>query len=152
MKQRLPLSAFPKPALGGMVTLDKHLHATLDRKLHELLNLRVSQLNGCAYCIDMHYKEARNAGESEQRLYGLAAWREAPYYSDKERAALAWAEAVTKLDDDGLDEALWNEVRDHLSVEEVSNLTVAIIAINGWNRWNIAMRTEAGRYEVGMFG
>jgi len=151
MEQRLPLSAFPKPALGGMIAIDKHLHAALDRKLLELLKLRASQLNRCAYCIDMHYKEARAAGESEQRLYGLAAWRESPYYTDRERVALAWTERVTILGEGGVDDATWAEVREHFAPEEVANLTVAVIAINAWNRWNIAMRTEVGRYEVGMF-
>ena len=152
MKNRLPLSAFPKPALAGMVAIDKHLHASLDRKLVELVKLRASQINGCAFCIDMHYKEARDAGETEQRLYGLVGWRESPYYSDRERAVLAWTEAVTVLGPEGVDDAVWEQARAELDPSEIANLTVAVIAINGWNRWNIAMRTLAGAYEVGMFG
>lgn len=151
MEQRLPLSAFPGTALGAMATIDKHLHATFDRCTLELVKLRASQLNGCAYCIDMHYKEARAAGESEQRLYGLSAWREAPYYTERERAVLEWTERVTLLGEGGVDESTWNRVRKHLDPDDIANLTVAVIAINGWNRWNIAMRTETGGYEVGMF-
>lgn len=152
MHQRLPLTAFPKAALGGLSAIERHLHSRLDRKLLELIKLRASQINGCAYCIDMHAKEARDAGETEQRLHGLAAWREAPYYTDRERALLAWTEAVTRLDREDVDDATWERVRQVLDEGEIADWTVAIIAINAWNRWNVALRTEAGGYEVGMFG
>lgn len=152
MNPRLPLSAFPSPAVKALAAIDKHLHTTLEPRLLELVKLRASQLNGCAYCVDMHYKDARAAGETEQRLYGLSAWRDAPYYTEAERAALAWTEAVTRLGEHGVEDAVWVEARRHLDAPALANLTVAVIAINSWNRWNVAMRTEAGHYEVGMFG
>lgn len=152
MTQRLPLTAFPKPALDGLMTIEKHLHGALDRKLLELVKLRASQLNGCAFCIDMHAKEARDAGETEQRLHGLAAWREAPYYSALERAVLEFTEAATRLGPEGICDALWSRLRSHLDEAALANLTVAVVAINAWNRWNVTMRTEAGGYRVGMYG
>jgi len=151
VNQRLPLSSFPKPALDGLSTIEGYLKGVFERGFLELVKLRASQLNGCAFCIEMHYQEARAAGESEKRLYSLATWREAPYYSDRERAALAWTEAVTELAG-GVDESLWMQVREHLDEAAIANLTIAVIAINAWNRWNVAMRTEVGNYQVGMFG
>lgn len=118
----------------------------LDRSLVELVKLRSSQINGCAYCIDMHTKDARSRGESEQRLYGLNAWREAPYYSPKERATLAWTEAVTQISDHRTTDELYNEMLTHFSEKELVDLTWAVIAINSWNRLAIAFHTEAGTY------
>src|SRR5262249_46279695 len=117
---------------------------------HSLLNLvyfRVSQINGCAYCLDMHSKDLRAAGESEQRLYVLEAWRESPFYSDRERAALAWAEAVTILPDKEVPDDVYAQARAQFSEEELVNLTLAVTAINSWNRLNVAFRTTPGSYQ-----
>ena len=120
----------------------------LDHTLLELVKLRASQLNGCAHCIDMHTKELRADGESEQRLYLLNAWRESPFYSDRERAALAWAEAVTLLPHSEVPDEVFEEARKQFSDEEMVNLTMALVAINGANRLNIAFRTVPGSHQV----
>jgi AhpD family alkylhydroperoxidase len=116
----------------------------LDHALLELVKLRASQLNGCAHCIDMHTKELRADGESEQRLYLLDAWRESPFYSDRERAALAWTEALTRLPEHGVPDDVYDRVRTQLSEKELSDLTFAVMAINAWNRVNVAFRTVPG--------
>ena len=113
----------------------------LEPSLINLMYLRASQINGCAYCIDMHWKDLRAAGENEQRLYELAAWRESPFYSDRERAALAWTEAVTLIADGHVPDAVFDEVRQQFKDSELAYLTLAVVAINGWNRFNIAFRT-----------
>jgi AhpD family alkylhydroperoxidase len=123
----------------------------LDKNLVELVNMRVSQINGCAYCLDMHSKDLRAAGETEQRLYVLNAWREAPFYTEKERAALEWAEAVTILKDREVPDEVYEIARAQFSEEELIDLTLAVTAINTWNRLNIAFRTQAGGYVPGMF-
>ena len=115
--------------------------------LFELVKIRASQLNGCAYCIDMHTKDARARGESEQRLYGLAAWQETPFFSERERAALEWTEAVTQVSDGHVADDVFESVRRHFSDKELVDLTLAIIAINGWNRLAIAFRTVPGTYQ-----
>jgi AhpD family alkylhydroperoxidase len=120
----------------------------LDHSLLELVKLRASQLNGCAHCIDMHTKELRADGESEQRLYLLNAWRESPQYSDRERAALAWTEAVTLVATSQVPDAVYEEARAQFSEEELVNLTMALVAINGANRLNIAFRTVPGSHQV----
>lgn len=117
----------------------------LEPSLLELIKIRVSQINGCAYCLDMHTKNARLAGEREQRLYALAAWREAPFFTERERVALAWAEALTLLPN-GVPDALWEAARTTFTERELVGLTMAIVAINGWNRWNVAFKTPAGSY------
>ena len=119
----------------------------LERPLLELMKTRVSQINGCAFCIDVHTKDACAAGETEQRLYGLSAWREAPYYSERERAALAWAEAVTNIPQIHESDEEYEAARAQFSAEELVKLTVVVIAINGWNRRAISFRTEAGEYQ-----
>lgn len=123
----------------------------LEKSLLHLIELRVSQLNGCAYCIDMHAKDLRAAGESEQRLYLLDAWREAPFYTERERAALAWAEAVTFVAEGHVADEVYAEARREFGEEELVDLTFAVTTINTWNRLNIAFRTPAGSYEVGQF-
>jgi AhpD family alkylhydroperoxidase len=123
----------------------------LDHRLLELVKMRTSQLNGCAYCIDMHTKDARAAGETEQRLYLLDAWRETPVYTERERAALEWTEAVTRVADRHLTDELFAAARNQFSESELVDLTIAIIATNGWNRLNIAFRPEVGGYRPGMF-
>jgi len=119
----------------------------LDAKLRGLIKVRASQINGCAYCIDMHTKDARAEGETEQRLYGLNAWRETPYYSDRERAALEWTEGLTLIADGGVPEELYNRVRQHFTDGELVRLTLAIVQINGWNRFAISFRAPAGTYQ-----
>jgi AhpD family alkylhydroperoxidase len=120
----------------------------LDHSLLELIKLRASQINGCAHCIDMHTKELRADGESEQRLYLLNAWRESPFYSERERAALAWTEAVTLLTEGQVPDDVYDEARRQFTEEELVNLTFALVAINGANRLNIAFRTVPGSYEA----
>jgi AhpD family alkylhydroperoxidase len=148
VQSRIDFSAMPQGAYKAMLGLESYVRQSgLEPSLLELVKTRASQINGCAFCIDMHTKDARAAGESEQRLYGLSAWREAPFYSDRERAALDWTEAVTLVADGHVPDAVYESVRRHFSEQELANLTVAVIAINGWNRLAIAFRTVAGTYE-----
>ena len=111
------------------------------------MKLRASQINGCAYCIDMHWKDARANEETEQRLYGLDAWQESPYYSDRERAALAWCEAVTCIADTHAPDTVYEKVRQHFSEKEIADLTLAIASINAWNRLAISFRAVPGKYQ-----
>ena len=120
----------------------------LEHTLLELVKLRASQINGCAHCIDMHTKELRAAGESEQRLYLLNAWKESPFYSERERAALAWTGALTLITDGHASDAVYEQARTQFSEQELANLTLAIIAINGANRLNIAFRTVPGSHQA----
>ena len=127
----------------AMLGLESHLaHCDLDPKLLELVKVRVSQINGCAYCIDMHWRAARQHGELESRLYALDAWRESPGYSDVERAALAWAEAVTQIEHDHVPDAVYEAACTYLDDRELVDLTLAIAAINAWNRLCIAFRSR----------
>lgn len=123
----------------------------LDPKLLHLVEMRASQINGCAYCIDMHSKDARAIGETEQRLYSLDAWREAPFYSERERAALEWTEAVTLVAATRVPDEAYEKVRAHFSENEIKTLTLAVSMINVWNRFNVAFRTVSGGYKPGMF-
>lgn len=135
-------------AFKAMFGLEAYLRSSsLERNLLHLIKLRVSQLNGCAYCIDMHSKDLRAAGESEQRLYLLDAWEESPFYTDRERAALAWAEAVTRLTGGHVPEELFEAARKQFSETELAELTLAVTAINAWNRLNIAFRVTPGTYQ-----
>jgi AhpD family alkylhydroperoxidase len=132
----------------AMLGLEKYLaQSGLDAKLQNLIKLRASQINGCAYCIDMHWKDSRAAGESEQRLYGLDAWRESSYYTEPERAALAWTEAVTNIQDGHAPDEIFEEIRQHFSEKEIADLTLAIAAINAWNRLAISARAVPGTYQ-----
>ncbi len=125
--------------------LERYTHASdLDRKLLELVKMRASQMNGCAYCIDMHSKDARARGETEQRLYALDAGRETPFFAPRVRAALAWTEAVTRISDGHAPDDVFEEVKKHFSEKELVDLTLAIVAINGWNRLAIAFRAVPG--------
>ena len=119
----------------------------LEKSLLFLIQLRASQINGCAYCIDMHSKDLRSIGDTEQRLYSLDAWRECPYYTDRERAALAWTEAVTIITNGHVPEAVYEEARSQFSEKELSDLTLAIATINAWNRLSIAARLVPGGYQ-----
>jgi len=121
--------------------------STLEPALIELVKTRVSQINGCGFCLDMHTKDARAAGESEQRLYLLSAWREAPFYSERERAALAWAEAVTRLEQQHVADEIYEQAHGAFSDQELAVLTLAIVEINGWNRFAISFQAEPGSYQ-----
>jgi AhpD family alkylhydroperoxidase len=138
----------PPAAYEAVFGLSRYLgHCSVEQKLLYLIELRASQINGCAYCIDMHWKDLRAIGETEQRLYGLDAWRESPYYSERERAALAWTEAVTNLHDGHAPDDLYEEVKRQFSEKELADLNLAIATINLWNRLNIAARTVPGSYQ-----
>jgi AhpD family alkylhydroperoxidase len=130
------------------MALERQLRQSgLDPGLLHLIKMRASQINGCAYCLDMHSKDARANGETEQRLYALNAWHETPFYSDRERAALAWTESVTSISRDHVPDALYEEARKHFTEEELVNLTLAVVAINGWNRLAISFRSVPGTYQ-----
>ena len=132
----------------AMLALESAVKATgLESNLLDLVKLRASQINGCAFCIDMHSKDLRAEGESEERLYLLDAWREAPFYSDRERAALAWTEAVTVIAHSHVPDEVYEQARQHFTDDELAKLTLAIVSINGWNRLNIAFRTAPGGYQ-----
>ena len=127
--------------------LDRYIAACgLERPLVLLIQLRASQINGCAYCLDMHWKDLRAIGESEQRLYSLDAWPECPYYTARERAALAWTEAVTRIDAGHVTDAVYEDVRQHFSEKELADLTLVVAAINAWNRLSISARLVPGGY------
>lgn len=148
MKSRLDYGKVAPKAIKGMLELEKYVHDSgLEHALYELVKTRASQKNGCAYCIDMYTKDAREAGETEQRLYGLSAWREAPFYTEKERAALEWTEALTRISENDVPDSLYEATRKYFNEEEIIALTMAIIAINGWNRLAISFRALPGSYK-----
>ena len=152
MKARINYATADTKALQLLLGVEAHIATSkLDHKLLHLLKMRASQINGCAFCLDMHSKDAREAGETEQRLYGLDAWEETPYYSDRERAALEWTEAITILGNGHVPDSVYEKVRAHFGEDEIVALTLAAAMINTWNRLNIAFRTEAGGYQPGMF-
>lgn len=147
MQARMDLKSASPEGTKAMGALNAFIHRCgLEKTLLELVKLRASQINGCGQCLDMHWKELRAAGEPEQRLYMLDAWRESPFYSERERAALAWTEAVTLLSD-GVSDVVYEVARGQFTEEELANLTLAIVAINGNNRVNIALRTVPGSYQ-----
>src|SRR3989304_2109122 len=147
MKARMDFRKASPPGETAMAALHAFVHKCgLEQTLLELVKLRASQINGCAHCIDMHTKELRADGENEQRLYLLDAWHESPFYSDRERAALAWTEALTLVTEGHVPDEVYDEARAQFSEEELVNLTLAIVAINGANRLNIAFRTIPGSY------
>ena len=150
MKPRINFYEKGFKALRPLFSLGAYLSkSSVEQSLLDLMAFRVSQINGCAYCLDMHSKDMRERGETEQRLYMLDAWREAPVYTDRERAALAWAEAVTKLEKKNVPDDVYEEGLRQFSEEELIDLTMAVIGINSWNRINIAFRTPAGDYVPG---
>jgi AhpD family alkylhydroperoxidase len=153
MKARINLMHVNPGIVQAMLGLERQVHqAGFDDRLLDLVRMRASQINRCAYCLDMHSKDARAAGETEQRLYGLDAWRETPYYSARERAALEWTEALTLVADTGVPDDVYDRVRGQFSEDELAHLSLAIVAINGWNRLNIAARTVPGGYVAGSLG
>jgi AhpD family alkylhydroperoxidase len=148
MEPRLEAQKASPAAYRAMFGLEKFVRESgLEPPLLELVKMRASQINGCAYCLDMHSKDARAAGETEQRLYALNAWRETPFYTDRERAALEWTEAVTLVAQGHVPDEIYQEVRRHFSEEELVNLTMAVVAINGWNRIAISFRAVPGTYQ-----
>ena len=151
MSVRVPLD--PKKfsdVIGGMIGLNRIIESSgIEAKLRYLVEIRVSQINGCGYCIDMHTKDARLEGETEQRIYLLNAWREAPVYSDRERAALAWAEAVTLLEKGHVPDDVYAQAREHFDEQQLMKLTLQVVAINGWNRFCISFNATPGTYVPG---
>src|SRR4249920_3331343 len=147
MNARIDITHVNPGVIHSMLGLERQVaQARLDRNLLNLVRMRASQINGCAYCLDMHSKDARAIGESEQRLYGLDAWRETPYYSARERAALEWTEALTLVSETRVPDDVYEHVREQFSEDELAHLSLAIVSINGWNRLNIAARTVPGDY------
>ena len=150
MKARIDLMHVSPGIIHAMLGLERQVQkAGLDSKLLDLVRMRASQINGCAYCLDMHSKDARANGETEQRLYGLDAWRETPYYSARERAALEWTEALTLVSETRVPDEVYERVREQFPEDELVHLSLAIVAINGWNRLNVAARTVPGDYVPG---
>ena len=150
MNARIDLMKVNPGIMQAMFGLERQIRkAGLDHRLLDLVKMRASQMNGCAYCLDMHSKDARAAGETEQRLYGLSAWRDTPYYSDRERAALELTESLTRINEHGVTDDVYERVRAQFSEDEIAHLTLAIVAINGWNRLNVAARTVPGGYVAG---
>lgn len=148
MKARVEYQTRAPQAMHAMLGLEHYVQGSgLEERLLELVKMRASQMNGCAYCLDMHSKDARAEGETEQRLYGLSAWRETPYYSDRERAALEWTEAITDISHSHAEDEIYDRVRAHFSEDDMVKLTMAIVAINAWNRLAIGFRTPPGTYQ-----
>jgi AhpD family alkylhydroperoxidase len=149
VKPRLDYHQAGSAAYQTMLDMEKYVRSCgLEHSLLELVKTRASQINGCAYCIDMHTKDARAAGETEQRLYGLSAWRETPFYSERECAALEWTEALTLISENDISDELYERVHRHFSDAEMVNLSLAIITINGWNRLAIPFRSVPGSYQL----
>jgi AhpD family alkylhydroperoxidase len=149
MEPRVNLTKTAPGAYRALAALEGYVRhsSNLEPSLLELVRMRASQINGCAYCLDMHSKDARAAGETEQRLYTLNAWRETPFFTDRERAALAWTEAITLISSSHASDEIYGEVRKGFTEEELVNLTLAIVAINGWNRLAIGFRSVPGTYQ-----
>jgi AhpD family alkylhydroperoxidase len=150
MAHRIDVDKVAPGAVQAMRGLEDYVRSSgLEPSLLELVKLRASQMNGCAYCVDMHTKDARAQGETEQRLYAVAVWQEAPFFTERERAALAWTEAVTYVGYTHVPDDVYQKARQHFSEKELVDLTIAVIAINGWNRLAVSFRKEAGTYQPG---
>ena len=148
MTPRVDLTKYMSSGLGrAMFGLSSETSARLEPRLFELVKIRASQINGCAYCIDMHTKDARLAGESEQRIYALNAWRETPFFTDRERAALEWTEAVTRVGDSHVPDDLYERVASQFDEAELVALTFGVVVINSWNRLSISFRPPVGSYQ-----
>ena len=149
MEQRLDYGKVLPEGMQAIYDLNRYSnHCGLEKSLLELVKTRASQINGCAYCIDMHSKDARTAGESEQRLYGLSAWRETPYYTERERAALAFTEAVTRIADGPVTADIYDEAKRHFSDSELVKLMIGVIMINTWNRFAITFGDIPGSHTL----
>lgn len=150
MQPRIDYGQASPKGLAAMLGMERHVHASgLDPALIELVKLRASLINLCAYCVDMHTKVARSLGETEQRLYAVSVWKETPFYTDRERAALAWTEAVTLVNVDQVPDEVYELARQHFGEQELVDLTLTIVTINGWNRLAIAFRTVPGTFQLG---
>jgi len=150
MEPRLDYTKISPEPLKPLLNLEGYVRRSgLEHSLLHLMKLRVSQINGCGYCIDMHWKDARAAGETEQRLYGLSAWRECPFYTARERAALEWAEAVTLLANGSVSDEVYRRAREQFSEKELVDLNFGVVAINSWNRLCVPFRVVPGTYQVG---
>ncbi|ALR32539.1 carboxymuconolactone decarboxylase [Chryseobacterium sp. IHB B 17019] len=150
MEPRINLFEKGKKAITPIFGINQYLkHSSIGKQLIELIDFRISQINKCSYCLDMHSKELRAMGETEQRLYGLSAWRETPYFTERERAALEFAEGVNALH---VSDEVYESTKKHFSEEEMIDLTLVVNSINIWNRFNIVFRQVPGDYQVGMFG
>ncbi|UFS71453.1 carboxymuconolactone decarboxylase family protein [Geomonas sp. RF6] len=150
MASRIAFNKVAPGAIEAMLGLERYLRdCGLESSLLHLIKMRASQINGCAYCLDMHAKDARAAGETEQRLYLLGAWRDAPIFTERERAALAWTEAVTRVAEGHVPDEVYKVAREYFSEKELVDLSLAIVAINGWNRLAVAFRSEPGGYRSG---
>lgn len=148
MQPRIDFSKVSPDAANAMLGLERYVrNSGLEKRLLELVKVRASLLNGCAYCIDMHTKDARLAGETEQRLYALAAWRETPFFTDRERAALEWTDALTLVFQDHVPDEVYERVAGHFSEQEMVDLSLAVVVINGWNRLMIGFRGVPGSYQ-----
>ncbi|MGH2836276.1 MAG: carboxymuconolactone decarboxylase family protein [Solirubrobacteraceae bacterium] len=147
---RLQLSEVAEQQYAAMYRLSASID--LDHVLRHLIDVRASQLNGCAFCLDMHWKDARAAGETEERLSMIPAWDESPLFNDRERAALALTEAITVISDNHVPDELWEDVSSHFGADELAQIVFAITVINAWNRLQITTRVEPGHYQPGMFG
>lgn len=147
MQEHISYAKFAPGGTQAILSLEDYVKQSgLETSLLELIRLRASQINGCAYCIDMHTKDARDEGESEQRLYGVSAWGESPFYSEREKAALAWTEAVTKISERQVPDEVYERARQQFNKKELVDLTMAVIAINSWNRLSIPFHTPPGSY------
>jgi AhpD family alkylhydroperoxidase len=150
MKPRIEYAHAAPDGVKALYQMENYVrHSGLEPGLLDLVKTRVSQINGCAYCLDMHTKDARVRGEAEQRLYALDAWRETPFFSERERAGLAWAETVTSVAETHVPDEAFEHASQHFAEKELVDLTLAIIAINGWNRLGIAFRKVPGTYQAG---
>ncbi|HMU99124.1 MAG TPA: carboxymuconolactone decarboxylase family protein [Chitinophagales bacterium] len=147
MKSRLDYGQVAPKAIKGLLEIENYIHhSNLEKSLFELVKTRASQINGCGYCLDMHTKDARKEGETEQRLYALSAWRETPFFTERERIALEWTEALTLIAGNPISDELYERVSKEFNEQDLIALTMTIIAINGWNRLAIPFRTVAGSY------
>lgn len=148
MQARLNAAAASPAAYAAMMSLENFVKKStkLELSLIELVKMRASQINGCAFCVDMHSKDARAEGETEQRLYALSAWREAPFFTAREQAALAWTESLTLVAQDHVPDAIYEAMRPHFNDEELVNLTLVVTTINAWNRFGVSFRMVPGDY------
>jgi len=152
MTQRISFQDLPKNLLDGLFKTGAFLkNSDVDQKLLDLLYYRASQINGCAMCLDMHYKEAIHHGETHQRLHGVIAWRETPYFDERERAALAYTEALTNANQQDISDDIYEALEEHFTKAQIATLALAVGTVNVWNRLNKTFRTVPGHYEVGQF-
>jgi AhpD family alkylhydroperoxidase len=148
MTPRVDVTKYLTSGMGrAMLSLSSEVEAAIEKPLFELVKIRASQINGCAYCLDMHTKDARRAGESEQRIYALSAWRETPFFTDRERAALEWTEALTRVAETHAPDDVYDRVSRQFKEEEIVALTFGVVVINSWNRLAISLRPPVGRYQ-----